>query len=92
MSENIRKKCEVNGNIIEPCEFLDRACEFGNPTGKKKGLFCWDLFELTDKGLENTRRFFGVKTTHYINGIKFEYCPFCGVAHTLQSQKDAVQS
>lgn len=83
MSEQVeRTKCEVHGKIIEPCKFLYDACEFGNPTGKKKGVFCWDLFKLTDNGRENTRRLFGVKSGDYVDkGLIFTYCPFCGEKH-----------
>jgi hypothetical protein len=86
-----REKCEVKGRIIEPCKFLRDACEFGNPRGKKKGIFCWDFFKLSSAGRENTTRFFGVQTTRYPNGIKFEYCPFCGVSHSLPEKNSALE-
>lgn len=84
MNQIDRQKCEVNGSIIEPCKFLEDACEYGNPTGKKKGIFCWDLYKYDGLIRENTRRFFGIKGGNYINGIKFEYCPFCGTSHATQ--------
>ena len=82
MAMTDRQKCEVNGTIVKPCKFLEDSCEFGNPIGKKKGIFCWDLYKLGTTQRENTRRFFGIKGGNYINGLKFEYCPFCGVKHS----------
>jgi hypothetical protein len=39
---------------------------------------------MTPQGRENTRRFFGAKSGKYVKGgLKFEYCPFCGVSHKL---------
>jgi len=82
MSENNRAKCELIDNIVEPCKFLYEASEFGNPSGNRKGIYCWDFYKFTDNKntqRENTRRFFGVKSGGFVKtGLKFEYCPFCG--------------
>ncbi len=70
------KKCTVrDGKFVEPCKALSESAEYGNPRGKQKGIFAWDLHV----GRERSRTFFGVKSgKHVEKGIAFNFCPFCG--------------
>lgn len=71
-------KCRVlNGNELEPCKRLGGAAEFGNPSGKKKGIFLWRLVDM-DSG-DVSRQFAGAKSgDHVERGLAFNYFPFCG--------------
>lgn len=73
-------KCKlVDTNIIEPCARLKEACEYGNPYGKRKGLYAWNLYKTNNCEPTLSRRFFGAKSGNFVNkGIAFNYCPFCG--------------
>lgn len=71
-------KCSVrNGNEVLPCLWLDKASEYGNPGGKKKGIFAWRLVNM--KSGELSRLFFGVKSGEHVEkGMALTFCPFCG--------------
>lgn len=71
--------CQVseNGRIVTPCKQLSDACEYGNPTGRKKGIFGWTLYKPSESEL--SRQFFGVKSGEFVDrGLAFNFCPFCG--------------
>lgn len=71
------KKCTVTaGKFVEPCSLLSAATEFGNPMGKRKGIFAWS-YHSAETG--PTRTMFGVKSgEHAPKGMLFNFCPFCG--------------
>jgi hypothetical protein len=72
--------CEVReGKFVEPCHALYDTSEFGNPSGKKKGVFTWRLFNTSAIPAAPSRTMFGVKSGKFImKGIIFNFCPFCG--------------
>lgn len=72
------KKCTVkDGKFVEPCQSLQDATEFGNPSGKRKGVWCWEYYREDTSG--PTRRFYGTKSGDFVSkGIAFNFCPFCG--------------
>jgi hypothetical protein len=76
MTDQPTFRCTVrDGKFVEPCSLLSSACEYGNPRGKQKGVFAWELH--TPKG--PTRTMFGVKSgEHIFKGVMFNFCPFCG--------------
>ena len=62
---------------VHPCSALSESSEYGNPRGKAKGIFSWQLISMTTG--ERSRTFFGVKSGHHVaKGIVFNFCPFCG--------------
>lgn len=69
-------KCRVeNNSFVIPCKTLSESSQYGNPRGKQKGIYAW---ELSIRGV-SSRTFFGVKSGEYIaKGIAFNFCPFCG--------------
>lgn len=75
-------KCSISddGKIVTACEDLASACEYGNPTGKRKGVWAWTLYSMsrtTSKG--PVRQFFGIKSGKFVEkGFAFNFCPFCG--------------
>lgn len=71
-------KCSVReGRFVEPCAALHEVVEYGNPIGKRKGIYAWNLFSRETPG--PTRRMFGVKSgDHVKTGMLFNFCPFCG--------------
>ena len=73
-----KQKCRVEaGKFVEPCKSLQEATEFGNPIGKRKGVWCWEYHNREQSG--PTRRFFGIKSGEFAEkGLAFNYCPFCG--------------
>lgn len=74
-----KKKCTITADrkFIDPCKMLADSTEFGNPTGKRKGVWCWEYHNRVQSG--PTRRFFGVKSGDFASkGLAFNYCPFCG--------------
>ena len=73
-------KCKfVDTNIIEPCDRLKAACEYGSPCGKRKGIYSWNLYKTNNCERTLSRRFFVAKSGGFVNkGIAFHYCPFCG--------------
>ena len=72
------KKCRIEeGKFVVPCKTLADATEFGNPIGKRKGVWCWEYYNHELKG--PTRRFYGTKSGDFAEkGLAFNYCPFCG--------------
>lgn len=75
----IDDKCTVtdDGKIVNPCKALTRATEFGSPSGKRKGIWCWEYHGIKDPGPK--RRFWGTKSGDFVEkGIAFNFCPFCG--------------
>ncbi len=74
-----KQKCTVtaDGKFVEPCKTLADATEFGNPNGKRKGVWSWEYHSRDKPG--PTRRFWGTKSGEFVsNGLAFNYCPFCG--------------
>ncbi len=75
------QKCSVrDGNFVEPCEHLRKACN-GRPYGTAKGIFIHDLSYLDKERLgKPSRTFFSVKSGEYAKkGVALNFCPFCGV-------------
>lgn len=71
------ERCKVDGKFVTACKTLENSCEYGNPRGKAKGNFCWDLKSMNI--MRSTRRMFGAKSGQYTEkGIIFNFCPFCG--------------
>lgn len=70
-------KCSVRaGKFVEPCGLLREAAEKNTPSGKRKGVFAW---EMSTREEGPTRTFYGAKSgDHTENGIVFSFCPFCG--------------
>lgn len=76
-----KQKCTVtdDGKFVDPCKTLSAATEFGNPSGKRKGVWSWQYFKTGVSKSEPSRTFFGVKSGEYVaNGLAFNFCPFCG--------------
>ena len=76
-----KQKCNVtaDGKFVEPCKTLADATEFGNPNGKRKGIWAWQYFRLGESKSTPSRTFFGVKSGEHVEkGLAFNYCPFCG--------------
>ena len=74
-----KQKCTVteDGRFVEPCKTLSDATEFGNPNGKRKGVWSWEYHSRDKPG--PTRRFWGTKSGDFVRkGIAFNFCPFCG--------------
>ena len=69
-------KCEVkDGKFVLPCDSLNSATEYGNPRGKQKGIWAWNLFQHG----KPSRTFFGAKSGDYVErGLGFNFCPYCG--------------
>lgn len=72
------QKCKIeDGKFVVPCKTLADATEFGNPIGKRKGVWSWEYYRTDTKG--PTRRFYGCKSGEFVaKGMAFNYCPFCG--------------
>lgn len=71
------EKCTVtDGKFVDACPALLACTEFGNPSGKRKGLYAW---EMHSPQTGPTRTMFGVKSgEHVVKGMLFNFCPFCG--------------
>lgn len=71
-------KCSVrDGNFIEPCDSLVSATEYGNPRGKQKGIWMWNMWSMDTH--KPSRSYFGTKSgDHVQKGLLFNFCPFCG--------------
>ena len=70
-------KCNFQNDLLIPCSLLAQSAEDFSPVGKRKGLFTWTYVSITSGKI--SRIVYGAKSGQYINGIYFNYCPFCGV-------------
>jgi hypothetical protein len=71
-------KCSVeNGLFVQPCDSLSSATEYGNPRGKQKGIWFWQMRNMDTH--KPSRSYFGTKSGEHVEkGLLFNFCPFCG--------------
>lgn len=73
-----RPCCKVINRRVYPCLKLEAVIEETGPSGRRKGVFQYELYNLKTGDL--TRRFIGIKSgAHLSKGIAMNFCPFCGI-------------
>lgn len=77
------KECAISedGQHVLPCDALQKITEFGNPTGRKKGVFAWRLhaWDAESDSFKPSRTIYGAKSGDHVgDGCLFNFCPFCG--------------
>lgn len=70
-----------DGQHVQPCDTLEKLTEFGNPAGRKKGIFAWRLHarDAASGSFRPSRTIYGAKSGDHVgDGHLFNFCPFCG--------------
>lgn len=81
--EQLTSKCKVKGSHVEPCRWLESACDGDAPSGKARGIYRWAFVNVNTHN--PTRTMFGAKTSDSPKGAIFNFCPWCG-ANLQKSQ------
>lgn len=91
MSDATANRCSVErGEVVHPCASLSSALECDNPTGKRKGVWCWHYVDIKGDWDKPSRQFFGVKSGEHVEkGFAFNFCPWCGVDISAPFKKGA---
>lgn len=70
-------KCTLDGNLINRCDMLAKALEYGNPSYRSKGAFIPERVNFnTGKSAIDIAQ---LHSGEYVGrGIAMNFCPFCG--------------